>query len=175
MMPPGHIAVTWALAEKLSQRPIDYRWLALSSLLPDAIDKPLALTLFTKSHSSQNVTHALLPNLLLLLIVGVRWPKALPYALAFSGHLAADRMWRHTETFWWPLYGWQTFWQFKYMNSPQAMVNVYLDIIRRYPRVWITELIALIYLAWFCRKYRLYRWPNLRCLLKTGRLSSMNF
>ncbi|MEM7029910.1 MAG: metal-dependent hydrolase [Chloroflexota bacterium] len=170
MMPPGHIATTWAVFSQQKQTDLDYRWLAASSLLPDIIDKPLALWIFTKSHSSQNLCHALLPNLLFLLVAIVRWPKAVPYVLAFNGHLLADRMWRHTETFWWPFYGWQTFWQFKYMNSPKAMVEVYIDIIRNYPRVWIIELLAILYLAWFGKKYRLYIGATLREFLQTGRL-----
>ena len=170
MMPPGHIALTWAAASRLPHKRLDYRWLALSALLPDVIDKPLALWVFTKSHSSQNVTHALLPNLILLVVTLAKWPRALPYVLAFNVHLLADRMWHHTETFWWPLFGWQTFWEFRFMNSPQAMVNVYLDIIRRYPRVWIVELIAILFLAWFGWRHKLYSWRNLGRFLKTGRL-----
>jgi hypothetical protein len=172
MMPPGHIAATWAAAEWWPGRSLDYRWLAFSGLLPDLIDKPLALWLFTKSHSSQNVSHALIPNLLLLLGSLLWWRRGLPYVLAFNLHLLADRMWRHTETFWWPLYGWQTFWEFRFMNTPEAMVNVYIDIIRRYPRVWIVELLALIFLAWFAYRHGLFRWPILKQFVRTGRLTN---
>jgi len=174
MMPPGHVAITWAVADRFaghfSKAGLDYRWLAISALLPDLIDKPLALWVFTRSHSSQNVAHALIPNLLLMGLACLRWRSGWPYVLAFNAHLLADRMWRHTETFWWPLYGWQTFWTFKFMNSPEAMVRVYLDIIRRYPRVWIVELMALGFLIWFGRKHQLFAWRNLVSFLKTGHL-----
>lgn len=173
-MPPGHIAATWAVARWLPGRDLDHRWLALSSLLPDLIDKPLALWVFTRSHSSQNLSHALIPNLLLFLAALLGWRRGLPYVLAFNLHLLADRMWRHTETFWWPLYGWQTFWQFRFMNTPEAMVNVYLEIIRRYPRVWLVELAALVFLVWFGRRHHLFERQGLAHFLRTGRLPSAN-
>jgi len=169
MMPPGHVAVTWAGAQLWPHRKLDYRWLALCGLLPDIIDKPLALLVFTASESTQNVAHALLPHLLVLLIALLWRPRWVPYALAFNSHLLADRMWNHTETFWWPFFGWETFWQFKFMNTPQAMLNTYLDIVRRYPQVWVIEVLALGYLAWLAIRYGWYRWPELRRFLQTAR------
>jgi len=171
MMPPGHIAITWAAAKLLTKQSLDYRRLAFSAMLPDLVDKPLALWVFTQSHSSQNLTHALLPNLLLLGIAVWKWPRALPYVLAFNGHLLADRMWRKTETFWWPLFGGQTFSSYRFMNTPQAMTQVYLDILRRYPHVWAIELLAGLYLGWFIKKHRLANRANLLAFLQTGQLS----
>ena len=54
MMPPGHIAATWGVATLLQQNNsrltrLDYRLLALSALLPDLIDKPLVMLVFTDS------------------------------------------------------------------------------------------------------------------------------
>jgi hypothetical protein len=170
MMPPGHIAVTWAVAEVMAHKRLDYRWLAVCALLPDAIDKPLALTAFRDSHSSQNISHALLPHLLLFMVAWLLWPRALPYILAVHGHLLADRQWRKTETFWWPLFGWRRFEQYRFMNTPRAMVNVYGDILRDHPWVRLVELLALLYLAWFAARQRLYRWQTLVSFLKTGRL-----
>lgn len=176
-MPPGHIAVTWAVSHLLQRSnpqlsQLDYRLLALSAMLPDFIDKPLAIWVFPDSHSSQNVTHSLLFNGLLLVLSLLIWQKALPYTIAFNAHILADKMWYHTETFWWPLYGWDIFWQYKFMNTPTAMLQVYLDIIVTYPHVWLTELVALGVLSWFVYQYRWYRWRNLRQFIKTGRLFS---
>jgi len=172
MMPPGHIAVG-LLSRHLwdEQSPLDLRLLAGSALLPDIIDKPLAILVFTDSHSTQNIAHALLPHLLLLTIALLWIPRIVPYVLAFNTHLLADHMWYHTETFWYPLYGWDTFWQYKFMNTPQAMLKVYFDILR-YPEVWLIESFALAYLAYFAWQYRLYRWKNLRHLLATGHLTA---
>jgi len=152
MMPPGHIAVGLLTRHLWDDREPDLRWLAGSALLPDIIDKPLALLVFTDSHSTQNITHALLPHVLVLVIALLWLRQALPYVLAFNTHLLADHMWYHTQTFWWPLFGWGTFWQYKFMNTPQAMVSTYLDILH-YPEVWVVEAFALAYLGWLS-----YRW-----------------
>ena len=175
MMPPGHIAATWGVANLLQQNNarlncLDYRLLAVSALLPDLIDKPLALLVFTDVHTSQLITHSLLFNLGLLTFTLFFWRKALPYVLAFNAHLLADRMWHHAQSFWWPLFGWHTFWEYKPMNTPAAMLDVYLDIVTHYPQVWVIEVIALLALLWFSYRYQLYRWPVLRRFILTGQL-----
>jgi hypothetical protein len=176
MMPPGHVVVTWSVAELLQQNnsrlQLDYRLLAACALLPDFIDKPLALFLFTDSQSGQNVAHSFVPHILLLVACLLWWRRALPYMLAFNGHLLADGMWRHTETFWWPFFGWSNFWQWKFMNTPTAMLNVYLEIITRYPQVWVVELLALAVLVAFVRRHCLYHWPALKQFVRTGRLAA---
>lgn len=179
MMPPGHIAATWGVTQLLQRTnphlaQVDYRLLAVSSLLPDFIDKPLAIWAFPQSHSSQNVTHSLLLNVTLLVLTLLFCRRLLPYTLAFNGHLIADKMWHHTETFWWPLYGWNVFWQYKFMNTPEAMLKVYLDIILSYPHVWLTELIALVILLWFGYRFRWHQWRQVRQFLWTGRLERDN-
>lgn len=175
-MPPGHIAATWGVAAILQQHNprlarLDFRLLAVSALAADLIDKPLALTLFTEAHTSQLMAHSLLPNLALLLLSLLFWPRALPYVLAFTCHLAADRMWHHPESFWWPLYGWDQFWIYKPMNTPGEMVNVYLDIIYRYPQVWVVELVALLTLLWLVYRAKLYRWARLIQFILSGQLA----
>ena len=175
MMPPGHVAATWGLATLLQKyNPrlscLDYRLLALSAMAPDLIDKPLALFVFTNAYTSQLVAHSLFFNLALLISTLIFWRQGLPYVLAGNAHLIADRMWRHTESFWWPLFGWDKFWEYKFMNTPEAMVNVYLDIITRYPRVWVIEMIALLFLLWFGWRHRLYHPLALKQFVRTGQV-----
>lgn len=177
MMPPGHVAATWGLAALLQRQNarlarLDYRLLALSALLPDLIDKPLALFAFTEAHTSQLIAHSLLFNLVLLVLALLFGRALLPYILACNAHLLADRMWNHTESFWWPLFGWSNFWQYKPMNTPEAMLHVYLDIIVRYPQVWVIELLAVIILLGFAYRYRLFRWSALKRFILTGQLAA---
>lgn len=177
-MPPGHIAATWAVARLCQQNNprlvrLDYRLLAASAMLPDFLDKPLALLIFTDSNSTQNIGHSFLFHTLVLTLTLLYWRSALPYTLAFNAHLLADHMWQHTETFWWPLFGWTVFWAYKPMNTPGQMLNVYLDIISHYPHVWMVEVVALIILGWFGSRYRLYHWPNLKAFIQTGRLNAL--
>jgi hypothetical protein len=175
MMPPGHVAVTWGIANAIQNNNpklahLDYRLLAVCALLPDFIDKPLAILVFTQAETSQLIAHSLLFNAILLMGALLYWRRALPYILAFNAHLVLDRMWRHTESFWWPLFGWNVFWQFKPMNTPETMFNVYIDIITRYPEVWVIELMALAILTWFIVRHRLYRWRCLKCFVLTGQV-----
>lgn len=177
MMPPGHIATTWVVALALQKNNpklarIDYRLLAVGSMLPDLIDKPLAVSVFTEAETSQLVAHSIFVHAVVLVGALLFRRKSLPYVLAFSGHLILDRMWRHTETFWWPLFGWTVFWKFKSMNTPESMVAVYLDIITRYPRVWIVELIGITTIMWMIIRYRLYHRNALTTFLSTGSLRS---
>jgi len=180
MMPPGHVATTWGVAAVLQQNNphlarLDYRLLAICALLPDLIDKPLAILVFTEAHTSQLMTHSLLFNGALLLVTLLWWRPALPYVLAFNAHLVLDRMWHHTESFWWPIFGWNTFWEYKFMNTPEAMVTVYWDIVTHYPQVWVVEIIAVSLLLWFVFHNRLYYWPMLKIFLLTGHLPQDNF
>jgi hypothetical protein len=109
MMPPGHVAITWGVAraypDKIIQNwlNLDYRLLGLCALAPDIIDKPLAILVFTEAHTSQLVAHSLLLSVPFWWLRCYGSSRAIPYLLAFSAHLIADRMWNHTESFWWPL------------------------------------------------------------------------
>jgi hypothetical protein len=177
MMPPGHVAVTWGVASLLQRNNpglarLDYRLLGLCALAPDLIDKPLAILVFTGAHTSQLITHSLLFNVVLLALALLWWRRALPYVLAFSSHLVADRMWHHTESFWWPLFGWNNFWEYKVMNTAGAMLSVYWDIVTRYPQVWAVEAIAIGFFVWFAAANKLYLWPVLAKFILTGRLES---
>ena len=178
MMPPGHVATTWGVATLIQQNNprlagLDYRLLAICALLPDLIDKPLAILVFTEAHTSQLIAHSLSFNLILLVLTLLFWRKAVPYVLAFNAHVLLDRMWYHSESFWWPFFGWNTFWQYKFMNTPEAMVNVYLDIVTRYPQVWVIELIAAGVLLWFAFRHRLFWGPRLKRFILTGRVETI--
>lgn len=179
MMPPGHIAATWGVAALCQQNNphlarLDYRLLAVSAILPDFLDKPLALLIFTHSNSTQNIGHSFLFHAVILTLTLLYWRRILPYTLAFTAHLLADHMWYHTETFWWPLFGWTTFWGYKPMNTPAEMLTVYLDIIGRYPHVWVVEVIALIILGWFIDRTYLYEWSRLNTFIWTGRVDILS-
>jgi hypothetical protein len=175
MMPPGHVISAWGITRLLqSTNPhlaqLDYRLMAISTMLPDLIDKPLAILAFPEAHTSQLIAHSLLFNVVILVLTLLLLPRFLPYALAFNGHLLADRVWYHTKTFWWPLYGWDVFFRYKPMDTPQAMFNVYVDIIINYPHVWLVEIFTFIILLWMIYQQRWYAWPTLKRFVMTGRV-----
>ena len=96
MFPIGHVAYTWG-AVKIAQRrvpqwaDVDYRWLTVAAMLPDLVDKPLAMTVFQESQTSQGLAHTLLVHITVAAIALVVWRwKSLPYLLAFNIHLLFD-------------------------------------------------------------------------------------
>ncbi len=173
MLPAGHIEYTWGALNLLQRKAglfedADYRIAALAALLPDLIDKPLSLLIFTDSKTSQGLAHTLLVHLLVSLIVFVWWRKGFVYALAFNGHLLADRIWLYPRTLFFPFLGWQ-FEPWRFMGSPEAMLDAYAEIVT-YPLIITLESIGLVILAWLVVTYHLYRWENLMTFLVSGRL-----
>ena len=91
---------------------LDDRVIAFGSLLPDILDKPIALILAGDlvGNSGRNVGHTLIFALALIAVAGalaVVLKRGLPLVVAFAsaGHLALDRMWNHAQTLYWPLMG----------------------------------------------------------------------
>ena len=173
MLPAGHIEYTWGALNLLQRKArlfanADYRVAALAALLPDLIDKPLSLLIFTDSKTSQGLAHTLLVHLLVSLIVFVWWRKGFVYALIFNGHLLADRIWLYPRTLLFPFLGWR-FEPWRFMGSPEAMLDAYTEIVT-YPLIIALESIGLMILAWLVVTYHLYRWENLMAFLASGRL-----
>lgn len=116
MLPLAHMGITVTLAQvienRLKSRVVDYRLLLVASLLPDIIDKPIGYLIFGGSLFSSKIYGHTLLFLLFLGIVGlVSWNRGRNIAplILFAGtfaHDILDVMWRHPETFLWPLYGW---------------------------------------------------------------------
>ena len=172
MFPIGHVAYTWGAVNVMQRHipqwaDVDYRWLAVAAMLPDVIDKPLAMTVFRDSQTSQGLAHTLLVHALVFAIGLAIWRwKLLPYLLAFNMHLLFDQIWHHQETLFFPFMG-PDFDPYRFMGTPKAMVSVYMDILKL-PQIWLAEGIGLVILGLFFVYYRLYRWSNLRFFLATG-------
>ena len=173
MFPVGHVAYTWGAVNVLQRHipewaDVDYRWLAVAAMLPDIADKPLAMTVFKDSQTSQGLFHTLLIHVAVAAIALAVWRwRALPYLLAFNMHILFDQIWHHPETLFFPLLGWE-FDPYLFMGTPEAMASLYWDIFLL-PQIWIAEGIGAIILVFLFFHYRLYRWPNLRHFLLTGR------
>ncbi len=123
---------------------MDLRLLALCSILPDIIDKPLGMFLFG---NGRIFAHSLVIALLVLVIGGFLWinykrTAVLAVACGMAAHLILDQMWLNSSTFLWPLFGW---------TFPAAERSNYLatwlkDLVS-VPEVYITELVGLFILA----------------------------
>ena len=171
MLPLGHVAYTWAAVTWLQSRDrargVDFRAAAVAALLPDLVDKPLSLTLFSDSGTSQGVGHTLLAQATLSLAVARLKPAWLPYALICNSHLLADQMWKYPRTLLFPFSGRLDSWQF--MGSPAAMLAAYAEIVTR-PAILIGEAIGLALLGWVAHRGRLTKKGPLARFLRTGSL-----
>lgn len=173
MLPLGHVAYTWAALTWLQSRQratdVDLRAAAVAALLPDVVDKPLSLTLFSDSGTSQGLAHTLAAQAALTVAIARLKPSWLPYALICNSHLLADQMWKYPRTLLFPFSGRLDSWQF--MGSPSAMLAAYAEIVTR-PSILAIEAIGLALLGWVVRRGRLYRKRRLVRLLRSGKIET---
>jgi len=190
MLPTGHIEFTWAALNLVQRRTgwfrdTDYRLMAVVALAPDLLDKPLALTFYRDTDAALFWGHNLWLHMAvwlaaLVLIVGRtrsrketeamrrRFAGILPYLLAFSGHLLADRMWGFRESLLYPLGA--GYWHpWVHVGEPAAMLAAYLHIIRTTPILVAFEVVGAVLLAWFVADRRLWELGRLARFLRTGR------
>jgi len=182
MLPPSHIAYTWLALSVAEEQlgiveDVDYRMAAIAAMGPDLIDKPLALAYFYKRYKSAVLfAHTLLAN---VGVVGMAWlcssapyashSRRWPYVVAFLGHAVLDRLWYFPNTFYWPLRGWRFHVWGKRGSEQQDIGRAYWVTFTRRPELWGWELGGLFAFLFFVWRYKLYRWPQLRHFLKTGR------
>jgi len=96
--------------------------------------------------------------------------RSVPYLLAFSGHLIADRMWGFQETLLYPFGA--GFWHpWVHVGEPAAMLQAYLDIVRSTPILIVFEAVGLALLGWLIWDRSLWQWPRLRQFLRTGHVA----
>ncbi len=180
MLPQSHIAYTAAAVSLLAERfpalkRVDYRLVALAATGPDLIDKPLAALYFYRKYKSAVLfAHTLLVHAAVLMVALWRRPRWWPYALAFNGHALLDRLWLFHDTWYWPFRGWRFHVWGKRGSEQQDISLAYWYAFTRRPELWGWELGGLLVGLWFVWRHRLYRWPQLKQLLRTGRLAGPN-
>ena len=130
---------------------IDYRLVLIGAMLPDIIDKPLALwdwpSIF---ESSRAIGHSALFSAVLLVIAALVLSRSsragLPLLLvvvASTDHLVMDRMWESTETLWWPFLGWD----FSGGGSSGPSIGNWLDALRNQPAIYVPEFVGALVLG----------------------------
>ncbi len=143
----AHIGLTLAFAEMM-RRAAGLRLpivpLAIGSMLPDLIDKPLGYVLYGTPAMGRIYAHTFL-FLLLLFVLMVSLENRLILAIFFGvlSHLALDTIWRSPKIFLWPLLG-----GFPVVDSIgvlgylQALISALQD-----PMVFISEALGFAYLS----------------------------
>ncbi len=114
----GHLGVTLGIFFSLGfmiprlRKFIDFRYLALGSMLPDIIDKPLGKLIFAQTLANGRIIGHTLVFSIYLALLGFyiyrkkRNPGLLACAAGSFFHLLEDGMWSNPSTLFWPFFGW---------------------------------------------------------------------
>jgi hypothetical protein len=134
---------------------LDYRLLALGSILPDLIDPFLG---------GARVLHSITFSVLLLLVVVLATNRRSPtrrrlLALVFGTfmHLVLDGAFTDNHVFWWPFFGWS----FEGARLPSIQRGAW-DV--------LLEVVGIAILVWAWRRFRLDLEPRRRQLVRQGTL-----
>jgi len=145
----AHVGLTLASSRLL--RRADLAALALGSMLPDIIDKPLGLIVFGSPGMGRTIAHTLL--FLLLLAALALYTKDIRLISLTWGvlvHLILDAMWNSPEILLWPLLG-------PFPNGQLIDMLSYLEMLLdglKNPGVLIPELAGFAYLLHFAYSHR---------------------
>jgi hypothetical protein len=93
----------------LGRSRIDYRWILIGAVVPDAIDGILSVAVYS-GDSGRGAAHSILAPVavavaVLLLSRGTSRLSLMGLAVGWVLHLVADGMWQAPETFLWPTFG----------------------------------------------------------------------
>jgi len=140
---------------------VNLAFLALGSMLPDIIDKPLGLLAFGTAEQGRTFGHTLLFLMVLAtLAVYLKNVRMASVSVGVLAHLVLDSMWKSPVILFWPLLG----------NFPPVQdlgVSDYILALLyglRNPMVWVPEVLGLSYLIFFAFESRhviAARWRNL--------------
>ncbi len=165
----GHLGITLALFYILGylvpgiRDRINYWYVALGSILPDIIDKPIGRVIFANSIANGHlIAHTLIFSLLLAFAgfyLQKRHGDARLFMISVASflHLLEDRLWEKPVNFFWPLFGW-TF----PPGKADDWINYFLNMLRSsyvpgFSYVFISELLGSIIIMLFVLRYSFSR------------------
>ena len=161
----AHVGLALASARFFSR--VSLAFLALGSMLPDIIDKPLGLIVFGSPSMGRTVAHTLL-FLMLLAALSFYSRDIRLFSLTWGVfiHLSLDSMWNSPENLLWPLLG-------PFPSAPILDTMSYLQLLLsglKDPGVIIPELAGLAYLLCFAyaRKKQASAWIDHHIWQKCG-------
>jgi hypothetical protein len=135
---------------------LDFRLVALGSLLPLVLDAPFG---------AQAYAHTLLSAVVVLVVAmavtagrghRLRRRRALSLAIGWFACLVLSAAWAHKEVFWWPAFG---------AGRPDA------PLLPPWPVVIVEELLGLAAAWWAWTRFGLADEARRRTFLRTGRLA----
>ena len=135
---------------------LDYRLVMAGALLPDVVDVVTG---------GAGPLHSLTVSVALLFAVmaftrrrRLLRRRLLAVPIGTFVHLLLDGMWRRTEVFWWPFFGWG------FADTPLPTAA------RAWPTIALMEVAGAIALVWAYRRFRLFEDERRAKFLRTGRL-----
>jgi membrane-bound metal-dependent hydrolase YbcI (DUF457 family) len=137
----AHVGLALASARFFSR--VSLAFLALGSMLPDIIDKPLGLIVFGSPNMGRTIAHTLLFLMFLsALCLYSRniWLSSLTWGVLI--HLSLDFMWNTPQILLWPLLG-------PFPDAPLLDTMSYLEMLLsglKNPGILIPEIAGLAYL-----------------------------
>lgn len=152
---------------------VDYRVVAVASLLPDIVDKPVGrLILRDRFDSGQLYGHTLLINLALFCVLffmrGRIKRRFVLVPISSLLHIAEDGLWSEPRLLWWPLFGTA----FPRQPVPGGTL-AFLNPLNNPGAVW-QEAVGLAVLIWLFASHGLLSRRGLRNFLRTGMLELPN-
>jgi inner membrane protein len=167
-----HIGLTFLIARYIFRDPeMDLRWVAVGSLLPDIIDKPIGSIFFHDTFGTHRVfAHTLLLPLVAVGVILVATRRGsvvrrslLYVSLGWFAHLLLDGVVVDYEQLLWPFFG---------TEFPFHSDSAFLDLLRRMVtdwRTWAGEAIGASYLVFLWLR-RLDTKELRRDFVRTGRI-----
>jgi len=143
----AHLGLTLAAAQLFRRWNPDLALVALGSLLPDIIDKPLGYLVFGTPAMGRTIAHTLI-FLICLATIAILFNSRGLYSLSGGvlAHLILDSMWNSPDTLFWPLLG-----RFPIVTHMETADYLAMLMHALYnPYVAVPECLGLAYLIYFC-------------------------
>ena len=151
---------------------MDLRYLAVGAVLPNLIDLPVAVTMWSSWEAPRLVAHSLLFGSVLMAFVlvvtsrGITRKRWMLVAIGVLMHLALDAMWADPNTLWWPFLGWE------FTHMGMSTFNEYATSVLSDPWMWAGEIVGLAYLAFLWRSSGLSDPEARKTFWSTGRVTA---
>jgi inner membrane protein len=165
----AHLGLTLAAAGRFRRMNPSMTLVALGSMLPDIIDKPLGCFIFGSASNGRIYAHTLL-FLMVLMVLAFFNPKVTWLAGGVLAHLFLDQMWSSPVILLWPLLG-----SFP-LHDPLSLSG-YLELLLiglKNPGVYIPEILGLAYLLYLVYSDKQEILSRSRTLFK-GQLENLDF
>lgn len=154
----------------IGRRRVDYRYVLLGAVLPDAVDGGLHLLGAFEGPAGRWIAHSLLAALVVavVIVLGFRAERRLAVFGIFVGwllHLVGDGMWSAPETFLWPAFGMDFSTELREPYTWDLLTDPLAHL-----GTWGGEVAGVLVLAWFVVAFRLVDPARRSRFLKDGAL-----